>query len=177
MEVIKEPVNIGEHPIVLFDGVCNLCSGWVQFVIRRDPDAVFLFASLQSEVGRSLSEKHGIDPDQLDSVVLIDGDQAYQRSDAALRVARYLDGPWRRAAVLLIVPRFIRNSVYRLIAWQRYRLFGRQESCWLPTEQLRKRFLTDEVFIEQPEPSGQPSDRAPDQANDQASDQKADACP
>jgi predicted DCC family thiol-disulfide oxidoreductase YuxK len=151
---------MGEHPIILFDGVCNLCTGSVRFVIERDPDAVFRFSSLQSEVGRKIAERHGLDAQQLNTMILIDEDKAFVRSEAALRIARYLHGPWRRAAKLLIIPRVLRDPFYRLIASQRYRIFGKHDSCWFPTDELSRRFLTDKVFIEPPVPG----------------DQKADAC-
>ena len=91
------PDSLGNHKpvLILFDGVCNLCNGLVQFIIRRDPNAKFKFASLQSEVGRSLLKQFNIDPDLLHSIVVIDNDVAFQRSDAALRIANYLGGGWK----------------------------------------------------------------------------------
>ncbi len=129
------------HPIVLFDGVCNLCSGAVQFIIRRDPEGRFRFASLQSPLGEELLARFGIDPGLLDSVILVEGDRWSKESDAALRVARGLGGAWKALAVLRVIPRPIRDAVYRLIARNRYRWFGKKESCWLPTPELRERFL------------------------------------
>jgi predicted DCC family thiol-disulfide oxidoreductase YuxK len=129
------------HPIVLFDGVCNLCSGAVQFIIRRDPAGRFRFASLQSPLGEELLARFGIDPGLLDSVILVEGDRWSKESDAALRVARGLGGAWKALAILRVIPRPIRDAVYRLIARNRYRWFGKKESCWLPTPELRGRFL------------------------------------
>lgn len=129
------------HPIVLFDGVCNLCSGSVQFILKRDQEGKFRFASLQSEAGRKLMLEHGLDPDALSSVVVIDEGRAYQESSAALRIARHLPGAWKLLRVFAAVPRPVRDVVYRLIARNRYRWFGKTEACWLPTPELRARFL------------------------------------
>lgn len=137
MNAVTEPV----HPIVLFDGVCNLCSGSVQFILRRDPGARFRFASLQSPAGQELLTRLGIDSPGIDSVVVIEGDRWYKESDAALRLARHLGGPWRLLTVFRLIPRPLRDRLYRLIARNRYRWFGKKEVCWLPTPELRGRFL------------------------------------
>ncbi len=130
-----------EHPVLLFDGVCNLCNNTVQFVIRHDPAGTVHFAALQSQIGQQLQQQHQLDPQRLDSLIFVDGGRAYTHSDAALRLARYLQRPWSFARVGLLVPRPIRNLVYRWIARNRYRWFGQTESCMLPTPQLRQRFL------------------------------------
>lgn len=136
------PVDPGEHPIVLFDGVCHLCEGVVRFAIARDPAARFRFAPLQSPLGRALLERHGLDPDALDAVVLVDGDGAHERSTAALRLARGLAAPWRwLAPPLLWLPRRLRDAVYDWIAHHRYRWFGRRDECLMPTPEIRARFL------------------------------------
>jgi predicted DCC family thiol-disulfide oxidoreductase YuxK len=134
-------------PIILFDGVCNLCQWAVRFIIERDPGAIFRFASLQSEVGQRLLAEHGltISPDP-DSIVLIAGGRAYTHTDAALRIARRLSGPWPLLWVFIGLPRALRDPVYRFIARNRYRWFGRQETCWMPTPALRARFLSDTVI-------------------------------
>lgn len=129
------------HPIVLFDGVCNLCSGSVQFILRRDPAGAFRFASLQSDLGQRLLTERGLDPKALDSVVVVDGDRFYRESDAALRIARDLKGAWKALTVFRVIPRPIRDWAYRLIARNRYSWFGKAETCWLPTPELRGRFL------------------------------------
>jgi predicted DCC family thiol-disulfide oxidoreductase YuxK len=129
------------HPIVLFDGVCNLCSGSVQFILKRDPQGRFRFASLQSEAGRSLMVEHGLDPEALSSVVVVEEGRAWQESSAALRIARHLPGAWKLLRVFAVIPRPIRDAAYRLIARNRYRWFGKTEACWLPTPELRARFL------------------------------------
>ena len=128
-------------PIVLFDGVCNLCDRSVQFILDRDPTGVFRFASLQSDTGRALLVDHQIDPDALASIVVVDGETAYTRSDAALRIAKDLRFPWNALWGLRIVPRFLRDAVYELIARNRYRWFGTRESCRLPTPDVAARFL------------------------------------
>jgi predicted DCC family thiol-disulfide oxidoreductase YuxK len=129
------------NPIVLFDGVCNLCNGSVQFIIRHDRQGRFRFASLQSSVGQDLLARFGMDPGRLDSVILVEGDRWYKESDAALRIARGMSGGWKALTVFRVIPRPIRDAVYRLIARNRYRWFGEQETCWLPTPELRGRFL------------------------------------
>ena len=128
-------------PVVLFDGVCNLCSGSVQFLLKRDPEGRFRFASLQSDAGRSLIAEHGLDVDALSSVLLIEDGQVWQESSAALRIARHLPGAWKLLRVFAAVPRPLRDAAYRWIARNRYRWFGKTETCWLPTPELKARFL------------------------------------
>ena len=125
-------------PVILFDGVCNLCNGFVQFVIARDPGARFRFAALQSDSARRLLDGLGAVPD---SVVLVDGGRVYTRSAAALRIARRLPFPWSLAQALIVVPRPLRDWVYDRIARHRYRWFGRKDVCMIPTPDLRARFL------------------------------------
>lgn len=126
--------------IVLFDGVCNFCNGSVNFIIRNDPDRKFKFAALQSDVGTEQKEKFGIG-DDVDSVVLIEDGEAYMHSTAALKIARGLGGIWSLAYVFIIVPAFIRDAAYKLFAANRYKIFGRQDACMLPTPEIRERFL------------------------------------
>jgi predicted DCC family thiol-disulfide oxidoreductase YuxK len=136
------PVDPAEHPILLFDGVCNLCEGLVRFAIEHDRTGRFRFAPLQSELGRALLVRHGYDPDAIDAVVLVDGAGATDRSTAALRLARDLGAPWRwLAPALLLVPRGLRDAVYDWVARNRYRWFGRRSECLVPTPELRARFL------------------------------------
>lgn len=129
--------------IVLFDGVCNLCNGAVTFIIDHDPDAYFMFAPLQSEVGgaRLEPERSGPKPtDALESIVLLENGQRFTRSTAALRIARKLRGVWPLYA-FIVVPKPIRDRVYRWIARNRYRWFGKTDACRLPTPELARRFL------------------------------------
>ena len=128
--------------IVLFDGVCNLCNGVVRFIIRHDAQGMFRFAALQSEAGQALLRTHGVEPATApDSVMLLSGGQLYSRSAAVLRIAQALGWPWRLAAAGWLIPVRYRDALYRYVARHRYRWFGRQESCWLPTPALQSRFL------------------------------------
>jgi predicted DCC family thiol-disulfide oxidoreductase YuxK len=131
-----------ESPIILFDGVCNLCNTSVQFVIEHDPTAIFRFASLQSDAGQAILAKNALNTEGLNSVILVENEVIYDRSTAALRIAKRLSGGVQLLAVFLIVPRFIRDFVYKIVAKNRYRWFGKQEVCWLPTKELKARFLT-----------------------------------
>jgi predicted DCC family thiol-disulfide oxidoreductase YuxK len=129
------------HPVLLFDGVCNLCHGAVRFVLDHDREARFRFAPLQSDVARALLARFELDPNALDSMVLIDAAGAHARSDAALRTARWLGAPWSWLRVLAVIPRPLRDAVYDFIARHRYRWFGRKDACPLPRPEWRERFL------------------------------------
>lgn len=130
-----------DRPLVLFDGECRFCNSAVNFIIDRDRTGVFHFAPLQSELGCKLVEQFQLAKLGLDSVVLIEGDRASWRSTASLRIARQLPLPWRLAYGFIIVPAPIRDFAYRCFAKVRYRLFGKQETCRVPTPELRARFL------------------------------------
>lgn len=127
--------------IILFDGVCNLCNGAVNFIIDRDPQANFRFASLQSAEGQALLKKYELPQEGFKSLVLVRGDKVYQKSSAALRIARKLTFPWPLAFGFWLVPKFLRDGVYSLVAHNRYRWFGRQDSCRMPEPHLKARFL------------------------------------
>ncbi|MEC8682866.1 MAG: thiol-disulfide oxidoreductase DCC family protein [Bacteroidota bacterium] len=127
--------------IILFDGVCNLCNGAINFIIKHDPKGIFKFASLQGETGQKLLTQHNIDPEETDSIVLIDNDQVSVKSSAALRIAKNLNQGYPLLFGFMIIPTFIRNGVYDFIAANRYKWFGKKESCMLPTPELRSRFL------------------------------------
>lgn len=129
--------------IVLFDGVCHLCQGAVKFMIKRDPKGHFHYASLQSAAGRRMMEENGVNAEHLDTIVLFDKNNYYTLSTAALHIAKGLRFPWPLLYGFIIIPRFIRNAIYRVIAANRYRLFGRDETCLVPTKELRSRFLED----------------------------------
>lgn len=132
-----------EGGILLFDGVCNFCNGSVLFVLERDPQAYFHFASLQSNVGRALIRRFGLRED-IDTIVLIEGGKAYERSNAAFRAMRHLGPGWRALATLgLLIPRVLRDFGYRLFARYRYAMFGKAERCMVPTPDVRRRFLPD----------------------------------
>ena len=128
--------------IVLFDGVCNLCNGTVQFIIKRDPSSKFLFASLQSEFGQSQMLKFGLDPTKLHSIIVVEDGKMHERSDAALKIASGLPQPWRLlGAASRIFPRFFRDWVYNLIAKNRYSMFGKKDTCMIPTPEMKARFV------------------------------------
>ena len=127
--------------IVLFDGVCNFCNASVNFVIGRDKAGYFKFAPLQSEIGEELVAKHSIDTADTDSVIVVENDRAYTHSSGALRIAKQLDGIWSWTYAFIIVPKPIRDLAYKLFAKYRYRLFGRQDACMMPTPEIRARFL------------------------------------
>jgi predicted DCC family thiol-disulfide oxidoreductase YuxK len=140
-----------ERAIILFDGVCNLCNGFVNFVIDRDPEEVFRFAALQSEAAKTLLQAHGVTVDAdapenlLQSVILIENEQVYRRSTAALRIARHLALPWPLLYGLIAVPTPIRDAIYDRIAARRYAWFGQRDQCRVPTPDLRDRFLDSEA--------------------------------
>ncbi len=140
MESNREVAVDSTHPILLFDGVCNLCNGTVQWIIERDRTGRVHFASLQSELGAQLLEAARLPKENLQSVMLYENGHIHTYSDAPLRVARYLDGGWSVLQYLAIVPRPIRDVVYRWIARNRYRWFGKRDACMIPTPELRHRF-------------------------------------
>ncbi|MEM6723328.1 MAG: DCC1-like thiol-disulfide oxidoreductase family protein [Bacteroidota bacterium] len=128
-------------PLLLFDGVCNLCADSVQFVIERDPKGRILFASLQSDLGQRVVELAKLQSAYLNTVVLIDNGKVYKRSAAAMRTTKFMKGAWPAFRAFLIVPEFIRDAIYELIANNRYKWFGKKEVCWMPTPELKARFL------------------------------------
>lgn len=130
-----------EHPLVVFDGVCNLCDSTVQFIIAHDPEGRFRFVSLQSERGQRVLRRHDLPTSDFDSVVLVHRDRYYRYSSAALRIAALFGGAWWAMKVFLVVPRFVRDGVYHFIARNRYRWFGKKDVCMMPTPELRARFL------------------------------------
>ena len=128
-------------PVLLFDGVCNLCNGSVQWVLLHDRKAQFRFAALQSETGQALLRQFGLDPAQLDTVLLVDGDRIFLRSDAPLEIARRLGGGWALLYLFKVLPRPLRDAVYNWVARNRYHWFGRQEACMLPRPEWKGRFV------------------------------------
>ena len=126
--------------IVLFDGVCSVCDSAVHFIYDRDSRGLFEFAPLQSPAGQAIAEHYGVAQD-LSTIVLIEGDRAYTKSTAALRIARALDGAWPLAYGFTVVPRSLRDVAYRYFAAHRYRWFGQLEHCRVPEPEMRRRFL------------------------------------
>jgi predicted DCC family thiol-disulfide oxidoreductase YuxK len=127
--------------LLLFDGVCNLCNGFVQWVIVRDHKGVFKFAALQSEAGQEALRKLGRETEHFDSVVLVTDNMVLTKSDAAIAVAQGLGGFWSLVGVFKVFPRFLRNAVYDWVARNRYRWFGRTEMCMLPRPEWKNRFI------------------------------------
>jgi len=133
--------NNTKHKIILFDGVCNLCNGAINFIIERDMKDVFRFATLDSDIAKELSEKYKIDLSQVDSIILISNEKAFIKSSAALHISKDLSGAWPLLYSFMISPKFIRNAVYDYIAKNRYKWFGKKDSCMIPTPELRTKFL------------------------------------
>ncbi|WP_415380315.1 thiol-disulfide oxidoreductase DCC family protein [Halosimplex sp. TS25] len=130
-----------DKPILLFDGVCNLCNGSIQFVIDHDPEGTFRFAPLQSEAAEALLADVGFDDYDFDTFVLVEGDDHYTKSEAALRVARRLEFPWSLAGAFRVVPRPLRDAVYDTVGSHRYAVFGKKAQCMIPTPEIRERFV------------------------------------
>ncbi len=127
--------------ILLFDGVCNLCNSAVRFVIKNDHQKRFRFASLQSDAGKRLLQSVGLPENHIHSIVYITGNNVYIKSDAALKAACQLKPPVKLLVILLIVPKFIRDAMYNWVAKNRYRWFGKKETCMIPTTELKSRFI------------------------------------
>ena len=130
-----------EHPIILFDGVCNFCNGAISFVLKQDKKGVFLFAPLQSEAGQKLLQQYKLPTKEFDSFVLIDNGQVYTKSAASLRVMNKLPWYWKETQVLKIIPATFRDAIYDFIARNRYKWFGKKKQCMVPTPEIRSRFL------------------------------------
>ena len=129
--------------VVVFDGVCNLCNRSVRFILRHEAEPRFQFAPLQSSAGARLLRQRNFSVDDLRTFVLVSDERTYVRSDAAIRIARHLKGGWKLLGFLRIVPRPLRDWVYDVVARNRYRWFGRTDTCMVPTPELRSRFLVE----------------------------------
>jgi len=129
------------RPVLLYDGVCNLCNGMVRFVIRWDRKKEIQFASLQSETGKSYLEELGLPTDDLDTLVYLKAGKHFIRSSAVLEVLKDMGGFWRLFYIFIIIPKCLRDPVYRLVAWLRYRVFGKRNTCKLPSPEIQERFL------------------------------------
>ncbi len=127
--------------LILFDGVCNFCCLWVQFLIRRDPKKRFRFASLQSAIGQETLRRLHLSPDKLTTMIFVEGDRYFMKSSAALQMARRMRGPWPLLFLFIVIPAPIRDFFYDLVARNRYRWFGKKETCMVPTPDLKERFL------------------------------------
>lgn len=129
------------RPIIVFDAMCVLCSSNAQFILKHDRAHRFDLASMQGETGGGIYRRFGIDPEDPETMVVFDGDTLMRNSDAVIAIYSGLGWPWRAATVLRIIPRPIRDALYGVVARNRYRLFGRRETCWLPTEVQASRVL------------------------------------
>jgi predicted DCC family thiol-disulfide oxidoreductase YuxK len=129
-----------DKPVILFDGVCNLCNSSVQFVVKRDPEGIFRYASLQSDFGQQLLKKYNLPADTFNSFILYQDNQIYTRSTGALKMLSQLKG-WKWTKAFSIIPRFIRDGVYNLISKYRYSWFGKKDECMIPTKELKARFM------------------------------------
>jgi len=128
-------------PLILFDGVCNYCNYWVRFAIKRDKKKKLRLAPLQGETAQQLLAQYGLSATKLSSVIVIDKGKAYTQSSAAFRVCKYLDGGWKLCYSLIIIPKFIRDFFYNIIARNRYKWFGKKEECMVPGPEIKDRFL------------------------------------
>ncbi|PZE19419.1 thiol-disulfide oxidoreductase DCC family protein [Paenibacillus xerothermodurans] len=129
------------HCIVLFDGVCSFCNGWVQFLIKRDQRDVFRFAALQSDFAQSLLAAHGVESGEMNSVVAVEGTKLFDKSGAVLHIFKRLGGMWKLLFIFSVVPRPVRDAVYLWIARRRYQWFGKYDSCMLPTDSMKRKFI------------------------------------
>ncbi len=129
------------NPVILFDGVCNLCSGLVQFIINRDPSGIFRFAPLQSETGKKLVSRFDLSYDKLDSIILIENNNYYLKSTAALKIVQSLGALWPLFCVFMLAPRPIRDYFYDIVARNRYEWYGKRVECMIPGADIKSRFL------------------------------------
>ena len=134
-------ILIMDNPIILFDGVCNFCNYWVTFAIKRDRKNKLKFTPLQGETAKQLLPQFHINPSSLSSVIFIDNGKAYTQSSAAIQICKHLDGGWKLFYALIIIPKFMRDGLYNIMARNRYKWFGKKESCMIPTPELKERFL------------------------------------
>jgi len=136
-------MTASDKKIILFDGICNLCNGAIQFVIKRDTKDTFRYATIQSNIGQKLFTERNIDSAKIDSIILIEPSVAYYiKSDAALKIGRSFGGGYALLSIFSWIPRVLRDGVYDLIAKNRYRWFGKKATCMIPTPELQSKFLT-----------------------------------
>ena len=135
-------MKMNTQSVILFDGFCNFCNGAVNFVLKRNKKANILFTPMQSAAGQKLLEQHHLPPDDMKSFIFIENNTVYKQSTGALKVCRHLSGLWPLCYGFIIVPKFIRDGIYNWIAGNRYKWFGKKESCMIPTPEIKARFLT-----------------------------------
>jgi predicted DCC family thiol-disulfide oxidoreductase YuxK len=129
------------HPVIVFDGVCNLCNGFVQFVIRHDATEAFHFGALQSPKAQQLLTHFNLQDTHLKTIILIQNNTAFTQSTAVLKIAKQLRGVWQLFYVFIIIPKPIRDWVYKVVSRNRYRVFGKRDTCIVPTPELKSRFI------------------------------------
>jgi len=134
-------INLENKSIILFDGVCNLCNSSVQFIIKRDKKQQFLYASLQSDAAQSILLQFQLKNNDLNSIILVENGKIYKKSTAILKISKDLNSIWKLSYAFIIIPKFIRDFVYTLVANKRYKWFGKKETCMMPTKELAIRFL------------------------------------
>jgi predicted DCC family thiol-disulfide oxidoreductase YuxK len=127
--------------IILFDGVCNFCNFWIDFIIKRDANYIYKFASLQSETGKEIAARFSINKKDIDSVVLIKDEKYFIKSDAVLEIVKELNSSWKILYLLKVIPRPFRDLIYDLVAKKRYAIFGKRDSCRVPSEEEKSRFV------------------------------------
>lgn len=142
MKILLEKIPTNDE-IILFDGVCNFCNASINFIIDHDPQKRFKFAALQSEIGQQLLTKFHKNTVDFDSVILCRNNQFYQKSEAALEIVRHLSGFWQYLYVFKIFPTFFLDFFYELVAKNRYKIFGKSDTCRMPTPELRERFMIE----------------------------------
>lgn len=133
---------MNEHPVILFDGVCNFCNSAINFVLKQDKKDIFRFAPLQSEAGQKLLQQYSLSTKDFDSFVLIDNGKVHKKSAASLRVMTKLPWYWKEAQLFRIIPTIFRDAIYDFIAQNRYKWFGRKDQCMIPTQEMKSRFLS-----------------------------------
>ncbi len=130
-----------QNPVILFDGVCNLCNGSVLFILNRDPSGIFRFAPLQSDTGKNLLSKFDLPNDKFDSIILVENNEYYLRSTAALKILQRLGALWKIVYVFMLVPRPVRDYIYDIVARNRYKWYGKRAECMIPSSDIESRFL------------------------------------
>lgn len=134
-------MNIEQQKIIVFDGACNLCNRWVQFVIKHDRDKIYKFCSIQSDTGKKITKQFLGGTDELKTIIFIDGNRLYIKSTAALYIVKNLSGVWSFLFVFVSIPKFIRNFIYDIVAKNRYKWFGKAEKCMVPSKDIMDRFI------------------------------------
>ena len=132
---------MADFSIILFDGVCNLCNSSVNFIIDHDKKNVFRFASLQSDAGQTLLKKFNLNVKEFNSIILVENDKFYERSSAVMKIVKKFPGLWKFLYLFIIIPAPVRDFVYDIIADNRYKWFGKKDSCRVPTPELKEKFL------------------------------------